>query len=116
MEKTKIGSGAIVVIGAIAILIIVTVVGIIVLKQRSAMMVEQQKEAQTTAANASPTGMTEKTGVIPMITNVVVKPADITDTKLDADFVTIDNSMNLIGADAAGIDAGLNDQMGDLSE
>jgi hypothetical protein len=45
-----------------------------------------------------------------------ITASDTTDTKLDKDFSDIDTSVNAINVDAASIDAGLNDKMGDLSE
>lgn len=91
MKYSK-GFSATFVLIAIGILVIMTGVGLLVQK-RSVM---------------SPPTVSQ--------TTIQIKPADATDMKLDKDFSDIDASMNTINADATTIDAGLNDQMGDLSE
>jgi len=101
MEKLKRGIGAIVVIIGITTLVLVTVLGLFVQKRREALPTGLQtaKQKQSTTPTA-----------------IQIKPADATDTKLDKDFSDIDASMNAINVEGASIDAGLNDQMGDLSE
>ncbi|MFH0749432.1 MAG: hypothetical protein V1917_00780 [Candidatus Gottesmanbacteria bacterium] len=106
MEKMKNGMGAIVVVIAIAILILITVGGLLIQQKRSAFLSEQQGEMQITA----------DIGVNPTPTKTQIKPADAADAKLDVDFAGIDKSMGAIDAEFFAVDAGLNDQMGDLSE
>jgi hypothetical protein len=76
---------------AIGVVVAVTVAGFVIQKRAAG---ERNREAAQQAITAS----------------------DATDTKLDKDFSDIDTSMNAINVDAASIDAGVNDKMGDLSE
>lgn len=101
----------IMIVGAASLLVLFTVVGLVI----------QKKNLQEQAMQGSvfPT-KTPKTTDIPSSvvspTTTLVKPADATDAKLDSDFAGIDASINAVNVDAAAIDAGLNDTMGDLSE
>lgn len=101
MEKLKRGIGAIVVIIGTAILVLVVMVGLVVQKRSEVLPTGSQTAKQ-------------KPSLTP--TAIQIKPADATDTKLEKDFSDIDTSMNAINVEGAAIDAGLNDQMGDLSE
>ena len=101
MKYTK-GFGLPLVLVAIGVLVAVAIVGF-VLQRRTAGERAREEAIQTTGVRPSPAP-------------IVIDASDATDTKLNKDFSDIDTSVNAINVDAASIDAGLNDKMGDLSE
>ncbi len=114
MKYVSRGSGAIVVIGAIAILIAVTVVGLFILQKRSSVAMTNPQD--TTQAVAKPTEKVQTSLFNASPTKTQIKQTDTTDAKIDTDVTDIDKSMQTINLDAISIDTGLNDQIGDLSE
>lgn len=103
------GFGIISVIVSLGILIAVAVVGVVIQKRN---MDERDQEAAKQVSTVAETTI----GVQPSPTQKAMTASEATDVKLDTDISTIDASLNAIATDATGIDAGLNDQMGDLSE
>ena len=103
-QKSMKGIGAIVMVVAVGILVAVSVVGVIIQKKGINDRIQKQVSETSTVAE---TIIEDKPS--PTVTSS-------TDAKLEEDFSDIDASMNAINTDASAIDAGLNDQMGDLSE
>jgi len=111
MHKQYKGIGAIFLIGGVAILIVVTVVGLYLQKRSQNISVSSSTKTvltNTTVGNEGDTTLNPDTSSI--------KASDATDARLDQDFVALDKSINDLSLDAALIDTGINDKMGDLSE
>lgn len=94
---------------ALGVLVGVTVIGLVIQTRIADKKVSEA--AKQTATVAEPTS---RVGLSP--TQKVMTASDATDTKLDEDTSDINASIQAISVDAASIDAGLGDQMGDLSE
>ncbi|KKR78650.1 MAG: hypothetical protein UU25_C0035G0005 [Microgenomates group bacterium GW2011_GWB1_40_9] len=110
-QKSMKGIGAIVMVVAVGILVAVSVVGVIIQKKGINDRIQKQVSETSTVAE---TIIEDKPS--PTVTTKPVTASSSTDAKLEEDFSDIDASMNAINTDASAIDAGLNDQMGDLSE
>ncbi len=110
-QKSMKGIGAIVMVIAVGILVAVSVIGVIIQKKAINDRIQRQASETSTVAETITEGKPSPT--------VTIKPVTVsssTDAKLDEDFSNIDKSMQAIDIDETAIDAGLNDQMGDLSE
>lgn len=102
MKHSK-GFGVPLMLIVIGVLVAVTVAGFVIQKRAAG---ERNREAAQQTTTGVQSGSAQK----------VITASDATDTKLDKDFSDIDTSVNAINVEAASIDTGLNDKMGDLSE